>query len=392
MASANFGSSEATDRPARPAWVKVDLNALGRNLAHLRELVAPAAVLAVVKADAYGHGATAIARRLADDGVEALGVAFAAEGVALRRAGIATPILVLGPTHRTEPAAYRDHDLTPTISDFEGLTRWAEWCSSNRVTQQFHLKVDTGMTRLGLDLDELPEALSRIRATRHLELIGLMSHLAEADEPANSANMVQARRFDDALALLSEGERRRVTIHLANSAGSLYLEGVRHRMVRAGLALYGVDPVRDGATPVELEPVMRVEASVVSLRDVPAGVAAGYGGTWTANRASRLALIPIGYGDGYPWRLSERGEVLIRGRRARLAGRVSMDMLLADVTGSDVEIGDPVVLLGDQGNERIDAWELAERAATIPWETLCMFGRRLPRRYSGRATSPARDQ
>ena len=392
MPTAGFGAPEATDRPTRPAWVRVDLNALGRNLERLRELVAPAAVLAVVKADAYGHGAAAVARRLAADRVEAIGVAFAAEGVALREAGIATPILVLGPTHRTEPATYRDHDLTPTVSDLERLEAWAEWCASNGAEQRLHLKVDTGMSRLGLDPRELPRALELIRGSQRLELVGLMSHLAEADDPPSAANARQARRFEEAAGLLTESERRRVTVHIANSAGALHLEGFRHHMVRAGLALYGVDPVRGAEAAIELDPVMRVEASVVSLRDVPVGTAAGYGGSWTASRPSRLALVPIGYGDGYPWRLSNRGEILVGGRRAPIAGRVSMDMLLADVTDLQIGVGDRVVLLGEQGDERIDAWEMAEAAGTIPWETLCLFGRRLPRRYRGRATSPATDR
>jgi alanine racemase len=389
VSSADFRATESTDRPARPAWVGIDLNALARNLERLSRWVAPAAVLAVVKADAYGHGAIAVSHRLAAEGVEALAVAFAAEGVAIRKAGIATPILVLGPTHRTEPATYRDHRLTPTVSDLDQLAEWAGWCDAHDVSQELHLKVDTGMTRLGLHLDELPRALESIRASDQLRLVGLMSHLAEADEPASAANAVQARRFDDAVRLLTDDERRRVTIHLANSAGALHSAGLRHRMVRAGLALYGIDPVAGNSTPIELEAVMTVEASVVSLRDVATGTAVGYGGTWTTARDSRLALVPVGYADGYPWRLSNRGEVLIRGRRAPVAGRVSMDMLVADVTDVPAAVGDAVVLLGEQDGERIDAWELATAAGTIPWETLCLFGRRLPRRYAGRATSPA---
>ncbi len=368
----------ATDGSPRPAWASIDLDALARNLSRVRAAVEPAGVLAVVKADAYGHGSIPVAQRLASEGVAAFGVAFAGEGAALRGAAIETPILVLGPAQEGELDSYREHDLTPTISDLERLELWQGWAEAHAATVRVHLKVDTGMSRLGLREEQLPEALQRVRKSRWLELTGLLSHLAEADEPESAANPRQAERFAELVTLLTDAERRQVHIHLANSSGALYLEGVRHTMIRSGLALFGVDPA---GRPTELEPVMSVRAGVAALRDVDAGARVGYGGTWRAERPSRLAVIPLGYGDGYPWRLSNRSSVLIGGRRAPLAGRVSMDMLLVDVTGQEVALGDPVVLLGSQGDDAIDAWELARVAGTIPWETLCLFGLRLPRRY-----------
>ncbi len=364
--------------PSRPARASIDLDALARNLARIRARVEPAGILAVVKADAYGHGAVPVARRLAAEGIAGFCVAFAGEGVALRAAGIEAPILVLGPAQPEEPEVYRRYDLIPTVSDLERLELWQGWARTQSIVQRVHLKVDTGMTRLGLRPDQLPVALERLRGSKSLELAGLLSHLAEADEPASEANPRQSARFAELAALLTDDERRRVELHLANSSGALYLEGVNYSRVRVGLALFGVDPT--GAES-DLEPVMQVEARVVALRDVDAGARVGYGGTWQAKRPSRLAVVPLGYGDGYPWRLSNRSSVLVRGRRAAVVGRVSMDMLVADVTGLRAELGDPVVLMGRQGEERITAWDLARAAGTIPWETLCLFGLRLPRHY-----------
>lgn len=361
--------------------MSVDLDALARNLGDLRERIGEASVLAVVKADAYGHGAVQVAHRLAAGGVAGFGVAFAAEGVALREGGVREPILVLGPTEPDEHSLYASCDLTPTISDLDQLRHWKAWAEGQSTSRQVHLKVDTGMSRLGLGPEELPEALSLVRASGALTMGGFLSHLADADQPESPANPRQARLFEELLGLLSDEERATVFVHLANSGGALHLPGMEHSLVRLGLALFGIDPA-GGDTA--LEPVMRVAARVVAVRDVARGARVGYGGTWRAERESRLAVIPVGYGDGYSWRLSNRASVLVGGRRAAVVGRVSMDLTLADVTEMTVAVGDEAVLLGRQGNQTIDAWELASQAATIPWETLCLFGLRLPRVYRSR--------
>jgi alanine racemase len=358
--------------------VSVDLEALANNLGALRERIGSAEVLAVVKADAYGHGAVQVAHRLSAEGVRGFGVAFAGEGVTLREGGVTAPILVLGPTEPDEHHIYSFHDLTPTISGLDQLRHWQAWAEGHSHERQVHLKVDTGMSRLGLGPEEVPEALDLVRRSRWLALSGFLSHLADADEPESPTNPRQARLFEELLGLLTEGERSTILVHLANSSGALHLGGVEHSLVRLGLALFGLDPI---GGQVSLEPVMRVAARVVAVRDVPRGARVGYGGTWEARRASRLAVVPIGYGDGYSWRLSNRGVALIGGSRAPVVGRISMDMTLVDVTEIEVAVGDEAVLLGRQGDESIDAWELASKAGTIAWETLCLFGLRLPRVY-----------
>jgi alanine racemase len=344
-------------------------------------MLAPAALLAVVKSDAYGHGARDVARRLERRGIEWLGVAMAEEGVALREAGIATPVLVLGTARREEVELYRRHRLTPTVSSMPLLEMWSEATAGSSETTDLHLKIDTGMSRLGLAPADLGSALERIRQSPGLRLTGLMSHLAEGDVPDSPRNQVQIDRFVALGAELSSAERKRVLLHLANSGGALYQPASRLSVARLGLALYGVDPARRDSG---VEGVMSVRCRVVQVRELAAGERAGYGGTWQAERSSRLAVLPLGYGDGYAWRLSNRAEVLIGGRRAPVAGRVSMDMTTVDVTDAgEVAVGDEAVLLGAQGDDRISAWELADRAGTIPWETLCLFGLRLPRVYRG---------
>lgn len=382
----------------RPAWVEVDLDALVGNLGRLRERVAPARVLAVIKADAYGHGATAAARALEDAGVDQLGVALLEEGAELRREGVRLPILVLGTAQASQLPLYRHYRLTPTVSSLDQLDLWqayARRAGGDGAPIEVHLKVDTGMRRLGVPLEAAPLVLDRLRRDPRLSLVGLASHFAEADRPESARNQRQHRRFADLVASIPAAERERLILHAANSAAALHLPATRHRMVRLGLALFGLDPAApEPAGPQEagrpdagLVPVMSVVSRIVQLRQVEPGGAVGYGGRWRADRPSTVAVVPVGYADGYPWRLygksgAGRGEALLGdGRRVPLAGSVTMDMLMLDVTGTGARVGDEVVLLGRRGGAEVSAWELAEKAGTIPWEVLCSLGLRLPRRF-----------
>jgi len=387
----------------RPAWAEVDLDALTSNLAGLRRLAAPAGVLAVVKADAYGHGAPRVARALEEAGAEWAGVAMLEEALELRRAGVGLPVLVLGTAHEGQIPLYRRHWLTPTVSSLDQLEMWrarAGGGGGGEGPTEVHLKIDTGMHRLGVPAEAAAEALERLRGEPGLRLAGLLSHFAEANEPESAASSEQERRFAAVVELLTAAERERVVVHLANSAGLLHRPSARHRLVRLGLSLYGLDPAGEvGGAEAGLAPVLSVAARIVQLRRVAPGEAVGYGGRWKAARPSDVAVVPVGYADGYPWRLSLAGtpagappakssaaaspvaEALVGGRRVPLAGAVSMDMLALDVTGTGAAVGDEAVLLGRRGGEAITAWELARRAGTIPYEVLCGFGRRLPRRY-----------
>lgn len=390
-----FESAEVRDREAalRPAWVDVDLGALEHNLAAMRARLQGSGVLvmAVVKAGGYGHGAVGVSRALEAAGVDWLGVALLEEGAEIRKAGVEAPILVLGTARPAKIALYRHYRLTPTISSLPQLALWRDWTAAGSERQPIHLKVDTGMGRLGVGLDEVGEALEAIRRHPQLELAGLLSHFGDADDLASPRNAAQEARFDAVVDLLTPAERERVILHMANSAAALHRPQSRFRLVRLGIALYGLDPAEnpeeesapeDGGEGLEdLLPVMSVRARIVQLKEVPAGSPLSYGGRTVTRRRSLIAVVPVGYADGYSWRLTGRAEGLLRGQRVPVAGSVTMDMTLFDVTDSGAELGEEIVLLGRDGDEEIRAGELARHAGTISWEILCHLGLRLPRRY-----------
>jgi alanine racemase len=362
----------------RPSWGEIDLDALVANLARLRDRVGGAGVLGVIKADAYGHGAAPVARALEAAGIDWLGVAMVEEGAEARRAGVDAPILMLGPIRREQLPLVRRYRLTPAVSSLEQLDAWLDWCASSGHPQEIHLKVDTGMRRLGIELDTVPRALASIRAQPLLRLTGVLSHLADADDLESLRNEDQEERFETVLAQLTDEERASVWMHIANSAGALHWPPMRHTLVRSGLALYGLDPA---AKEHGLQPVLSVHARVVMTRQVPTGGRVGYSGRWTALRPSRVGILQLGYADGYPWKLSNRAEALVEGRRIPVVGAVSMDMIAVDLTDTEAGLGAEVVLLGRQGDEEITAWEVAERADTIPYEILTRFGLRMARHY-----------
>jgi alanine racemase len=387
-------TEEVRDREAalRPAWVDVDLAALEHNLAALRArfLHSEALVMAVVKAEGYGHGAVGVSLALEVAGVDWLGVALLEEGAEIRKAGVQAPILVLGTARPAKIALYRHYGLTPTISSLPELALWREWTAAESAPQSIHLKVDTGMGRLGVGLDEVGEALETIRRHPQLELAGLLSHFGDADDLASPRNEAQAARFAAIVDLLTPAERERVILHMANSAAALHRPQSRFRLVRLGIALYGLDPAapgEEGPTAPrkeaieDLSPVMSVRARIVQLKEVPAGSPLSYGGRTVTRRRSLIAVVPVGYADGYSWRLTGRAEGLLRGQRVPVAGSVTMDMTLFDVTDTGAELGEEIVLLGRDGDEEIRAEELARLAGTISWEILCHLGLRLPRRY-----------
>ncbi len=317
-------------------------------------------------------------------GVDLLGAALLEEGAEVRRAGVRTPILVLGVAQPEQLPYYRRYRLTPVISGLDQLVLWRDWLAGpGGYVQPVHLQVDTGMTRLGIGEAELGTALEILRASPHLELAGLLSHLAEADLLESPRNAEQERRFGRAVEALSAEERRGALVHLANSAAALHQPASRLDLVRLGLALFGHDPAGRFS---ELAPVMSVKTRTVLVRDVGPGTRVSYGGRWTAARPSRIGVLPVGYADGYAWRLTGKAEALVRGRRVPVVGAVSMDMIFVDLTdlpGDPVGTGEEVVLLGAQGDERIPVTELAGEVGTIPYELLCLLGLRLARRYVG---------
>jgi alanine racemase len=339
------------------------------------------AIIAVVKANAYGHGARRVAAALQSAGAIMLAVADIEEGVDLRKSGVHAPILIFGALSVSDLDGVFDFDLTPTISSPAAGQALQAGAEKRGATLRYHLKIDTGMNRLGFRHDNLKRTLPALLASKNLALDAVHTHFGTADEPGHALFETQRTRFEAACRTIDElgaGPRLR---HAANSAALLRDSRVWYDFVRPGLLLYGLVPPPLAAT-IDLKPVMSLTSQVVAVKGVRVGETVGYGGRFVADRPVTLAVIPAGYADGLDRRLENHGFVLIRGKRAKIVGAVSMDMLTADVTDIDaVGTGDEVVFLGSQGDNRIDAREMASWIGTIPYEILCRLGSRVERKY-----------
>lgn len=366
----------------RPAWADIDLAALRHNVRVVSDHCAPAVLCAVVKADGYGHGAPAVARAALEAGAGWLAVALVEEGEALRRAGIEAPVLLLSEPPPEAMAATMAARLTPTLYTPAGVAAAAA-AATGSTPVGVHLKVDTGMHRVGADLIDLVGLARAVGDAPNLRLGGLWTHLAVADDPAQRAfTMGQLARFEGAYSSLARaGMGDGVMRHVANSAGALAFPAARYDMVRCGIALYGHPPGPALAGAVDLRPCMSLKASVSLVRTLDAGERLSYGLRYAMGTRGWVATVPLGYADGVPRRLSEvGGEVLIGGRRHPIAGTVTMDQVMVDCgAGPGVAVGDEVVFLGRQGTEEITADDWAELLQTISYEILCGIGPRVPR-------------
>jgi alanine racemase len=370
----------------RPTWAEINLDALANNLRVIRQQVRDEVkILAAVKANAYGHGAVECARRLEREGVDWFGVALPEEGIELRNAGVARPILCLGGFWPGQEAALLQYELTPVVYRLDLIESLDRAARDAGVAADVHVKVDTGMGRLGVRADEVSQFLEHLHQFSNIRVDGLMTHLAAADDESKVGfTNSQLDKFDEAIALFREGGFSPALIHAANSAAAFTSPHARGNMVRPGGALYGF--IRDVfpaniASP-SLQPVMSLYTRVSFLKKVPAGEKLGYGCAFETQRDSLIATIPIGYDDGYSRALSNRAKVIIREQLAPVVGRVSMDLTLLDVTDvPGVELGDKVTLLGRDGDLAITAEDLGELAGTISYEITCGISDRVPRRY-----------
>jgi len=363
-------------------WVEVDLDAIARNLALLRQrLGAACRVLAVVKADAYGHGAVAVSRRLEAERIDLLGVAIPEEGRALREAGIRAPILVLGFVDEAQLAGMMRDGLIPTVCSLPMLDAVLAFERGPARRLPFHLKVDTGMGRLGLLPDQVPEALDRIAASGVGPPEGLLTHLSCADDPEDQHTPQQIDVFRTVLSSLRERGFSPAFVHAASSGAILDHPASWFNLARPGLALYGIHP-SEKSTHIDLRPALSFRSRLVLVKSLEAGSPVGYGRSFVTRRRSLIGTVAAGYADGVNRLLSNRGYALVRGRRALLAGRVSMDHVTLDLTDiPGASVGDEVTFIGPQGDEEISASEFASWAGTIPYEVLCHIGHRVPRLY-----------
>ena len=367
---------------------KVDLGVLRANYRAIAEHLGrerprgTPGIIAVVKANAYGHGAAQVGLALEEAGADLLACADIEEGTALRAAGIRAEILVFGALSVSDLDGLFDCRLTPTISSPGAAHAVQAAAARYKQRMRYHLKVDTGMNRLGFRFDNLRSTLPEVLRSDHLELEAVFTHFATADDPASTLFDEQRRRFEQVLAdLPSLGARPRYR-HAANSAALVRDPRVWFDRVRPGLLLYGIVPPPLAST-IPLAPVMTLASRVTAVKGMRAGEITGYGARFTAAKPTTIAIVPAGYADGLDLRLAGRGAVLIRGRRAPIVGSVCMDMLMVDVTGLDASPGDEVVIIGRQGDDRIDAREMAAAIGSIPWEIVCRVGTRIERVYPG---------
>ena len=378
-----------TNKLLRPTWAEISFSKLRRNLERVRRLAGARKVMAVVKADAYGHGAVRVAKVLAEAGVDWFGVATAEEALELRAASIEQPILLLGGLYMSDPAHLVEYRLTPSVSSTARLDTYAECARRYGRPIEFHLKVDTGMGRLGVPLDHLDAFLKHYGETEGLRMTGFFSHLASAEDLMATQSEEQKARFDHALEQTRARGFSPQWVHISNSAALVSgREFKSENLVRVGALLFGYClplnslPGREPHGAKDFEPVLTFKSRVVYLKDVPSGTPLGYGAAFHTRRPSRIATVPVGYADGFSRALSNRGRAIVRGQAARIAGNISMDLTLFDVTDiPGVEVGDEVVLLGMSDHLSITALEIAQEIGTVPYEVLCAIGKRVPRIY-----------
>ena len=388
----------------RPTVATVRLDALQHNARAVRRMLGEApnspGIVAVVKANAYGHGAVEAGLSLEAAGVDWLACADIAEGVTLRRAGVGVPILVFGALSVGDLDGIFDHTLTPTVSTPAAARALEVAAAERNVTLECHLKIDTGMNRLGFRHDNLGRTMPAVLASPHLRFTAVYSHCATADEPESPFLDIQRAAFDRACAQLGAMGLRGVRRHFANSAAMLRDSRTWYDWVRPGLALYGIVPPPLHAADLVLRPALSLVSRIVAVKGVRPGEGVGYGLRWpadakasagkpgdkvpdggTVSQPHTIAIVPAGYADGLDTRLANRAAALVRGRRVPIVGSVCMDMLTVDVTGLDVSPGDEVVLIGQQGRDEITAREMAAAIGAIPWEVICRLGSRIERQY-----------
>lgn len=366
------------------AWVEIDLSALAHNVHQIKSLLAPdTTMMAVVKADAYGHGAIDVAQTALAEGVEWLAVATVPEGIELRQAGITAPILVLGAINSDlEIRSIVKWSLQPTICRIEQAISISKIISTLELKSPFpvHLKLDTGMSRLGTDWQQAATFFAEVKTLPCLEIASLYSHLATADEIDRTVMQMQVDRFELATGSILADGHILPRLHLANSAGILVGESLHYQQVRPGLILYGLYPAPHFQSAIDLQPVLSVRARITQIKSITAGTGVSYGYRFIADRDLRIAIVSIGYADGIPRRLSDRMQVAIRGQFVPQIGSITMDQIILDVTKiPDLQVGEIVTILGRDGTIQITADDWANELGTISWEILCGFKHRLPR-------------
>lgn len=364
---------------------RVDLDAIIHNYHQIRQnLLSDVKIMGIIKADAYGHGALPIAKELSALDIDMFGVATIQEGISLRKNGITNPMLILGFTGVEDFPDLIQYDLTQTVYETEMAIQLNEVAKSFNKKAKIHLKIDTGMGRLGFFTDdEAIEEISRLSKLNYLELDGIFTHFSKADEKDRQYTDAQVETFRHFLARLADKGIRFPFVHASNSAGILSQISADFNLVRAGIILYGCYPSQEvNRENIKLKPALSIVAKVIFLKTMPAGKKISYGGVYQTDKETKIATVSIGYADGYSRLMSNQGRVLIRGQYAKVIGRICMDLMMVDVSEiADVQIGDEVVLFGSQNGQSISIEEVADLSETINYEVMCLIGKRVPREY-----------
>ncbi len=368
---------------ARPVWAEIKLKNLQHNFKQVKESVSQETlIMAIVKADGYGHGAVPVARAVCEAGADRLGVALPVEGKELREAGFELPIHILGEVLSEQIPLILKYNLIPTVAKKETAEEINYLAGEKSIIKKIHIKVDTGMGRIGLLPREAVGFIKDIHNLKNIEIEGLMTHFAKADESDKEYTYQQWEKFNYVLRKIEEEGIKIPIKQAANSAAIIDLPQMNLNMIRPGIILYGLPPSHKVDNIFSLKPVLSWKARIVYLKEVPGGYGISYGTTYITPEKRKIATIPLGYADGYPRLLSNRGEVLIHGERVPIRGRICMDQFMVDVTDvPDVRVGDEVVLIGRQGKKEITATELADLMGTINYEIVCRVGRRVRRVY-----------
>lgn len=367
----------------RPVWAEIDLAALRHNIREIRRLIGPEVEqMAVVKAEAYGHGAFEVAQTACREGVTWLGVALPEEGIALRQKGLTAPILVFAPLQTGQAGVFLEYNLTATVCFLESVIALSREALQRGKTAPVHVKLDTGMGRVGLSPQEAVKFIKKINSIPGIKVQGLYSHLATADQADQTYAKLQIARYAQTVKALDAAGILPEKLHLANSAAVIGLPQAFYNMVRTGIILYGLYPSAEvDQSKIPLKPVLALKTRVIQVKQVPAGTGIGYGQSYHTNRKTTIVTLPIGYADGWSRLLSHKAQVLIGGKRYPIVGTICMDQCMVDVGDEPVEVGAEVVLIGSQGKEMITADAVAAQLGTINYEVTCMISDRVPRVY-----------
>jgi alanine racemase len=359
-------------------YAEISLEAVKHNISRIRKLLAPAVkFMAVVKANAYGHGAVAVSRAAIEAGADSLAVANLKEALELREAGIVSPILILTESPTSVMDEIIQYDLSQTLYSYSEAQALSDEAQKRKRSARVHVKVDTGMGRVGVPPSEAVAFVAKVSSLPAIELEGIFTHFAKAEDPHDNFTQDQFKKFQQVTAKLKSIPIK----HAANSAAVLFHPETHLDMVRVGLMMYGLYPQGSSRGMIDLKPALAFKSRVTYLKSIPAGTPVSYGCTYVTPTETTIATIPVGYADGYSRRLSNRGQVVIRGKRFPVVGRVTMDLIMVNVGQAKVEVGDEVVLIGEQNGQAISVDEVAGLEETISYEVICGIGKRVPRIY-----------